>query len=55
MSTDHSVNFQLCSSLIEKGDCEKMLEVKIDCKHNFDETLYSKANNKMRALARATP
>ena len=55
MSTDQSVNFQLCSSLIEKSDCEKMLGVKIDCKHNFDETLYSKANNKMRALARATP
>ena len=55
MSTDQSVNFQLCSSLIEKSDCEKMRGVKIDCKHNFDETLYSKANNKMRALARATP
>ena len=55
MSTDQSVNFQLCSSLIEKSDCEKMLGVKIDCKHNFDETLYSKANNKMRALAKATP
>ena len=54
MSTDQSVNFQLCSSLIEKGDCEKMLGVKIDCKHNFDKTLYSKANNKMRALTRAT-
>ena len=56
MGTDQSVNFQLCSSLIEKCDCQKMLGVKIDCKHNFDETLYSKkANNKMRALTRATP
>ena len=39
-------------------DCEKRLGVKIDCKLNFDEhvkTLCSKANNKLRALARATP
>ena len=38
-------------------DCEKRLGVKIDCKLNFDEhvkTLCSKANNKLRALARAT-
>ena len=42
MSIDHSVNFQLCSSLIETSDCEKMLGVKIDCKHDFDETSYSK-------------
>ena len=32
-----------------------MLGVKIDCKHDFDETSYSKAYNKMRALTRATP
>ena len=35
-----------------------MLEVKIDCKLNFDEhvkTLCSKANNKLRVLASATP
>ena len=55
MSIDHSVNFQLCSSLIETSNCEKMLGVKIDCKHDFDETSYSKAYNKMRALTRATP
>ena len=58
MSTDQSDNFQLGGSLIERSDCEKMLGVKIDYKLNFDEhvkTLCSKANNKLRALARATP
>ena len=65
MSTDQSVNFQLGGSLIESGgsliersDCEKTLGVKIDDKLNFDEhakTLCSKTNNKLRALARATP
>ena len=58
MSTDQSVNFQLGDSLIERSDCEKMLGVKIDYKLNFDEhvkTLCNKVNNKLRALARATP
>ena len=35
-----------------------MLEVKIDCKLNFDEhvkTLCSKANNKLRVLVTANP
>ena len=57
MSTDQSVNFQLGGSLIERSDCEKMLGVKIDYKLNFEEhekTLCSKANNKLRALARTT-
>ena len=39
-------------------DCEKRLGVKIDYKLNFEEhvkTLCSKANNKLIALARATP
>ena len=39
-------------------DCEKRLAVKTDYKLNFDEhgkTLCSKANNKLRALATATP
>ena len=57
MSTDQTVNFQFGGSLIERSDCEKMLGVKIDYKLNFDEyvkTLYSKANNKLRALARTT-
>ena len=58
MSTDQSVNFQLGGSLVERSDCEKMLGVKIDYKLNFDEhvkTLCNKANNKLGALARATP
>ena len=57
ISTDQSANIKLDGSLIE-SDCEKMLVVKIDYKLNFDEyvkTLCSKANNKLRALARATP
>ena len=58
MSTNKSFNFQLGGSLIERSDCEKMLGVKIDYKLNFDnhvKTLCSKANNKLRELARATP
>ena len=58
MSAHQSVHFQLGGSLIERSHCEKMLGVKIDYKLNFDEhvkTLCSKANNKLRALARATP
>ena len=57
MSTDQSVNIQLGGSLIERKECEKMLGVKIDYKLNFNKhvkTLCSKANNKLRALARAT-
>ena len=53
MSTNEYVNFQHGGSLIERSDCEKMLGVNL----NFDEhvkTLYSKANNKLRALATAT-
>ena len=58
MNTNESVDFQLGGSLIERNDCEKILGVKIDYKLNFDErvkTSCSKANNKLRALARATP
>ena len=58
MSTDQSVNFQPGGSLIERSDYEKISGVKIDYKLDFDEhvkTLCSKANNKLRALARATP
>ena len=58
MSTDQSVNFQPGGSLIERSDYEKILGVKIDYKLHFDEhvkTLCSKANNKLRALARTTP
>ena len=53
-----AVKVQLGGSIIERSDCEKMLVVKIDYKLNFDEhvkTLCSKANKKLRALARVTP
>ena len=52
------VYFKLGSSLIVSVDCEKTLGVKTDYKLNFDEhvkTVCSKANNKLRALGRATP
>ena len=58
MSTDQCVNFQLGGPLIERSNCEKMLGVKSGYKLNFDKhvkTLCSKANNKFRPLARATP
>ena len=58
MSTNESVDFQLGGSLGDGSDCEKMLEVKTDCKLNFDElvkNLCSEANNKLRALEKATP
>ena len=58
MSTDQCVNFQLGGSFIERSNCEKMLGVKSGYKLNFDKhvkTLCSKANNKFRPLARATP
>ena len=58
MSRNEYVNFQLGVSVIEISDFETILGVKIDYKLNFDKhvkTLFSKANNKLRALARATP
>lgn len=58
MSTSKYVDFQLGGPLIERSDGEKMLRFKIDYKLNFDKhvkTSCSKVNNKLRALARATP
>ena len=58
MNTNESVEILLGSSLVVRSNCEKMSGVKIDYKLNLDEhvkTLCSKANNKLRALARATP
>ena len=58
MSTSEYVDFQFGGSLIERSDCEKMLRFKIDYQLNFgkhEKTSCSKANNKLRALARATP
>ena len=37
LSTNESVDFQFGSSIIERSNCEKMLEFKIDYKLNFDE------------------
>ena len=58
MNTDQYVTFQLGDSFIKRSDYEKMLGVKVDYELNFDEhvkTLCSKANHKLRALARAIP
>ena len=52
------MNLLIFNWLTHLSDCEKILWVKIDYKLNFDKhvkTLRNKANNKLRALARATP
>ena len=58
VSTDEPIEIRVGESLIKNSTCEKLLGIKIDNKLNFDthvEGLYKKANNKLRALARATP
>ena len=58
MSTNSNPEIQVGDSLIKASDCEKLLGLKIDYKLNFDNHvngLCKKANNKLRALARATP
>ena len=53
-----SVDIQLGSSVTVRNDCEKILEVEIHYKLNFDEdvkTLCIKANNRLIKLARTTP
>ena len=58
MSTENAPELQIGDSLIKKSSCEKLLGVIIDYKLTFDEHVTSsckKANNKLRALARATP
>ena len=57
-STKDAPNIQVGQSFIETSNCEKLLGINIDCKLTFDahiNTLCRKANNKLRALARATP
>ena len=57
-NTDEPIEIWVSESLIKKSICEKFLCVKIDNKLNFDghvKGLCKKANNKLRALARATP
>ena len=58
VSTDELIEMQVGVSLIKSSTCEKLLSVKIDNKRNFAthvKGLCKKANNKLRALARATP
>ena len=58
VSTDEPIEIRVGESLIKSSACEKLLGIKIDNKLNFDthvKGLCTKANNKLRALARATP
>ena len=58
VSTDEPIEIRVGESLIKNSTCKKLLGIKIDNKLNFDthvKGLYTKANNKLRALARATP
>ena len=58
VSTDEPIEIRAGESLIKSSTCEKLLGGKIYNKLNFDthvKGLCKKANNKLRALARATP
>ena len=58
VSTDEPIEIRVGESLIKNSTCEKLLDIKIDNKLNFDthaKDLYKTANNKLRALKRATP
>ena len=58
MSTESAPELQIGDSLIKTSSCEKLLGVKIYYKVTFDEHVkssFNKVNNKLRALARATP
>ena len=58
VSTDEPVEIRVGESLMKCSTCEKLLGIKIDNKLNFDthvKGLCTKPNNKLRALARATP
>ena len=58
VSTDEPIEIRVGESLIKSSSCEKLLCIKIDNKLNFDthvKGLCTKANNKLRALTRATP
>ena len=58
VSTDEPIEIRVGESLIKHSTYEKLLNIKIDNKHNFNthvKGLCKKANNKLRALARATP
>ena len=56
-STDEPIDIRVRESLIKSNTCDILLGIKIDNKLNFDthvKGLCTKANNKLRALARAT-
>ena len=58
VSTDEPIEIPVGESLIKRSTCEKLLGLTIDDKLSFDthiKGLCKKANNKLRALARATP
>ena len=58
VSIDEPIEILVGESLIKNSTCEKLLGVKIDDKLNFDthvKGLCKRANNKLIALARATP
>ena len=58
MSTNNTPELKVGDFLIKTSTCEKLLGVKIDSKLIFDNhvaDLCKKANNKLRALVRATP
>ena len=57
-STSNTPELKVGDSLVKTSTCEKLLLVKIDYKLTFDNhvvNLCKKANNKLKALARATP
>ena len=58
VSTDEPIEIRVGQSLIKSSTYEKFLGIRIDSKLNFDthvKGLCTRANNKLRALARATP
>ena len=58
MSSNEPVDFLWDSSIIVRSDFEEILGVNTHYKINFDEyvkNLCSKANNKLKALVRASP
>ena len=57
-NTDKPIEIRVGEPLIKNSTCEKLLGVKIYSKLNFDthvKGFCKKANNRLRALARATP
>ena len=58
VGTDEPIEILVGGSLIKSRTCEKLLDVKIYSKFNFDtyaKGLCKKASNILRALTRATP